>query len=319
MDRAEGYKALDIDHLDYVQLYPTNQCNLTCSFCFNRGLSSRRDIELEDYCTIVSALDDAGVKKMDILGGEPTLHFGFEEMLEINSRSGISTSISSNGRDIGMLRQISSHYKKTPLKLGISLYPETMTEELMKFIEEGLPVVKSVCTSKEFITDEGKRLIENGDVHYCLLFMDVLNKDDLDLSLPFPDYLGKLNRLKELHSNVHGVFCSGFIPDSETFPVLERVRCPAGTTKMSILPDGSVYPCYLFFRHDDFRLGNLLDDDIQQIWNSPVLDAFRSFEKNNCVNQECQLHTKCHGGCPAVSLLVNGDVSAPDPRCIGIV
>lgn len=307
---------MDIDHLDYVQFYPTTKCNLSCSFCFNRGLSSGKDIELEDYCTIVSALDDAGVKKMDMLGGEPTLHFGFEEMLEINARNGISTSISSNGRDVGILRQISSKYKKSLLKLGVSLYPETMTEELMKFIEEGLPVVKSVCTSKEFISKEGKRLIETGAVHYYLLFMDVLNKDDLDLSLPFPDYLGKLSRIKASYSNVHGVFCSGFIPDSEKFPVLERVRCPAGTTKMSILPDGSVYPCYLFFRHEEFRLGNLLFDDIQQIWNSPILDIFRSFKKNNCVNQKCQLHNECHGGCPAVSLLVHGDVSAPDPRCI---
>ena len=126
----------------------------------------------------------------------------------------------------------------------------------------------------------------------------------------------QLNDIKKRYGNIKGVFCSCFIPDTATNPVLEYVRCPAGTTKFSVLPDGSVYPCYLFFRHKEFRLGNIFEDDFSIIRTNPVLNFFREFRGNACPNAGCEIFSLCHGGCPAVSLLINGDLRAPDPRCV---
>ncbi len=90
----------------------------------------------------------------------------------------------------------------------------------------------------------------------------------------------------------------------------------AGTAKLSVLPDGSVYPCYLLFSRPEFRLGNLLTDPFVAIWNEPRLEYFRTFRGNTCPRAACEHHATCRGGCPAVSLLVAGDLAAPDPRCL---
>jgi len=146
--------------------------------------------------------------------------------------------------------------------------------------------------------------------------MDTVYKEDLKNSLPFYEFLKTLNNLKHTYKSVNGVFCSGFIPDTKKHPVLQHVRCPAGTTKISIMPDGAVYPCYLFFRHREFRLGNIVADDFKKIWKNPVLAFFRKFDKNNCINKKCELFSDCHGGCPAISFLIYNDLNAPDPRCV---
>jgi radical SAM protein with 4Fe4S-binding SPASM domain len=118
-----------------------------------------------------------------------------------------------------------------------------------------------------------------------------------------------------VNKNIKGVFCSGFIADTQEYPVLTHVRCPAGTTKLSVMPDGTAYPCYLLFRNREFNLGNLLVDDFETIWNNPILDIFRQFKGNPCRDTYCELRPACHGGCPALSLLILNDITAPDPRC----
>jgi radical SAM protein with 4Fe4S-binding SPASM domain len=111
-------------------------------------------------------------------------------------------------------------------------------------------------------------------------------------------------------------FCSGFIAPEQGNRDLDNVRCPAGTTKLGILPDGSVYPCNLFFNREEFLLGNIVTDDFERIWNSRGLTFFRTRTENLCLHSSCTLHARCHGGCPAQSFLLTGDLTTPDPRCV---
>jgi radical SAM protein with 4Fe4S-binding SPASM domain len=147
--------------------------------------------------------------------------------------------------------------------------------------------------------------------------MDTLNASALEQSLSFMQYYRTLQNIQSRFGNVEGVFCSGFIPGSDISAMLKGIRCPAGTTKLSVMPDGSVYPCYLLFGRPEFRLGNILNDNFKNILGSPILNFFRRFEENNCPNSACELFSLCHGGCPAVSLMIYGDLNAPDPRCAG--
>jgi radical SAM protein with 4Fe4S-binding SPASM domain len=151
---------------------------------------------------------------------------------------------------------------------------------------------------------------------YYAIFMDALHVADIENSLSFSHFLRTLNSRRRRHENLEGVYCSGFLPDIVNYPILESTRCPAGTTKLSIMPDGSVYPCYLLFQRPEFRLGNILRDSLKEIKNNPLLDFFSRFKKNTCPDASCDLFSRCHGGCPAVSLMVSGDLNAPDPRCV---
>ena len=304
------------DFPQYIQFYPTLRCNLSCTFCFNRGISSKTEMNVKDFKKVISIISDVGVQEIDMLGGEPTLHPEFIQIVDIIYRNKIKTTISTNGSNIQILEELSKQYNGNVIKIGVSLNSDILSRELHEYIIKYKPVLKSVCLHKRTIPETARNYLGLSDIEYFLLFMDTLYEDDLKTSLPFYEFLKALNNLKDIYKNVNGVFCSGFIPDTKNYPSLQHVRCPAGTTKISIMPDGSVYPCYLFSRHEEFKLGNILTDDFENIWGNPILNYFRRFDKNTCTNTRCELFSDCHGGCPAVSLLIYGDLNAPDPRCV---
>jgi len=309
------------DFPQYVQFYPTLKCNLSCAFCFNRGISSKKEISFADFERLVSIISDVRIsdvriKEIDILGGEPTLHTGFMQMMEVLSKKGFRTTISSNGSHVYLLKELSRNYNGGLIKVGISLNSGVIDRELHEYIIQYQPMVKSVCLRERTIPEVARKYIRLRGLEYYLLFMDAVRKKDLENCIPFYEFLKKVKDLKNTYGNLKGVFCSGFVPDIENYPVLQYVRCPAGTTKLSVLPDGSVYPCYLFFRNKEFRLGNIFVDDFSRIWKNPILDFFRIFEKNICSRTECELFFECHGGCPAVSFLIYNDIKRPDPRCL---
>jgi radical SAM protein with 4Fe4S-binding SPASM domain len=275
-----------------------------------------KDISIDNFQKVISVISDIGVKEIDMLGGEPTLHPEFKQIIDLIYMSKLKTTISSNGHNIHLLREILKKYNGNRIRVGVSINADLIAVELHEYIVTFKPFLKSVFSKKQLIPEMAKGYLGMSGIEYYLIFMDTLYKDDLKNSLPFYEFFQTINTLKELYENVDGVFCSGFIPDRENYPVLEHVRCPAGTTKLAVMPDGSVFPCYLFFRNREFRLGNIIFDDFDRIWKNPVLDFFRRFEKNSCINTKCELFSLCHGGCPAVSFLISGDINAPDPRCV---
>ncbi|MBF0506904.1 MAG: radical SAM protein [Nitrospirae bacterium] len=300
---------------EYIQFFPTLECNLHCGFCFNRGLKIDGAITAGGFEKLVRKLVDSGIREIDILGGEPTLHPDIARLVDIAANLGLRLNLSTNGTNVALLANLSETYGKDILHIGISLNSNSMTRELEDYISKYRPVLKSIY-NRTSIPRPSDICSGTPGITYYLLYMDTVTEYDLTESLPFHDFFKRLSVFREKHPNISGVYCGGFLPDPENNPLLKNVRCPAGTTKLSILPDGSVYPCYLLFRHHEFMLGNIFTDRFDVIWNKPALDYFRTFKGNKCPDTECDLFSECHGGCPAVSLLISNDINAPDPRCI---
>ena len=274
------------------------------------------DIALKDFERLVATIAGSGVRVIDILGGEPTLHPGFMDMTDILYSHKMKTTISTNG--CGNLFVLEALHKKSYgdlIKIGVSLNSAPVSKDLHEYLIKHRPMVKSVYTRKKRIQEAARKYVAQPGTEYYLLYMDVVDKDSLGDSLPFYDFYRDIHALRKVNKNIKGVFCSGFIADTQEYPVLTHVRCPAGTTKLSVMPDGTAYPCYLLFRNREFNLGNLLVDDFETIWNNPILDIFRQFKGNPCRDTYCELRPACHGGCPALSLLILNDITAPDPRC----
>ena len=275
------------------------------------------DITLRDFEKLVAIIAGSGISELDILGGEPTLHPGFAGMTDILYSHKIKTTISTNGcGNLHLLEAVHSKGYDELIKIGVSLNSASVSEDLHEYLIKHRPMLKSVYLRKQGIPESARKYISQAGTEYFLLYMDVVDKNSLGDSLPFYDFYRDLNELRKRHKNTKGVFCSGFIPNTQENPVVTQVRCPAGTTKLSVLPDGTAYPCYLLFRNKEFCLGNLLVDDFETIWNNPVLNVFRQLKGNPCRDNHCELRSACHGGCPALSLLILSDITAPDPRCI---
>jgi radical SAM protein with 4Fe4S-binding SPASM domain len=160
-----------------------------------------------------------------------------------------------------------------------------------------------------------KQVLSLKPKRFFLLYRDALDPAQLAKTVPF-DRFRTFVQGRFDPAQVGAVSCSGFLPDYEHYPELLKARCPAGTTKLGIMPDGSVYPCNLFSGRQEFLLGNIFSDPFEDIWRHSSLAFFRTFTGNACPRTVCVLHARCHGGCPAHSYIHTGKRSAPEPRCV---
>lgn len=289
------------------------ECNGACDYCFNRGYRSGPGISVTDYQKLIEKIADAGIHEIDFLGGEPTLHPDLYGLIEVAIRRGLQVFLSSNGSNTELLAGLAGSYGTESLVIGISLHG-VVTRALHEFITRWRPIIKTVCPRRVEVPEVAETYVEAG-LDYRLLYRDAVFRNDLLNTVPFYKFFEHLQLLKTKHPNIKGVYCQGFVSENgHSLP--EHARCPAGTMKVSVLPDGSVFPCYLFMRKREFMLGNILTEDFRTIMSSPILNHFRKFLKNNCPDKGCGLHSSCRGGCPAVGLLVCGDLAAPDPRCV---
>jgi radical SAM protein with 4Fe4S-binding SPASM domain len=297
---------------DYIQFYPTLRCNRSCDFCFNKEMPSMPDMPIEKLWTMLGRLKSIGVATIDIIGGEPTLHKDILAIIREAEQNDFTVNLSSNGTNAETLSRILETTKKTTI--GISINDRETLGHLKTFIKKHKPIVKTVFSEgMDYRIVEG--ILALKPMKFYLLYRDAMGADDLADMQPFSRFLAEI-REKFDSLVVNTVYCSGFLPDTNNHPELSNARCPAGTTKLGVMPDGSVYPCNLFFGRPEFRLGNILTDPFDAIWKNRLLDFFRTFAGNTCPQVSCPFHGACHGGCPAHSLIHFGSLSAPDPRCL---
>jgi uncharacterized protein len=86
-------------------------------------------------------------------------------------------------------------------------------------------------------------------------------------------------------------------------------------TFISLGPNGDVYPCGRFDGIEDFILGNVHKNSMDEIMNSPVKEALRDRYKSlksSC--SSCNIEELCNGGCMHNAYLA-GDIMKKDPFC----
>jgi len=99
-----------------LQVFITNKCNLRCQGCFNVNNLGSNEMSFEDYKELVSEHTDT-VKKVIILGGEPTLYPRLKDAIHLNNSLGLNTTIYSNGHKLQSLSDVD--LSKTTIRIGV--------------------------------------------------------------------------------------------------------------------------------------------------------------------------------------------------------
>ena len=284
----------------------------------------------KDAYALVDTFKRTGIQEIDVLGGEPMLVPWMKDFVKYATDSGITLNISTNGSLPDIVTQFSK-IQTGIMNIGFSLHGFSKTHNSLTMADNFLnvitgikimieagknPIVKSTLLkeNKNEIYDLILSLGKLGIKRYYLLHEDTIGRPKNMTGFSFPEFRKYYSGLKKFSE---GLFDIGFVAASGFYKygIQTPGRCDAGITKIAILPDGSAFPCNLFFGFKAFRLGNLFEDGIEKIWRNPVLDKFKRYNKNICTINNCDYYSTCTGGCPAHSYYFYGFFDVMDPRC----
>lgn len=280
----------------------TNQCNLSCKFCFNGKHAIKYSNSIKrgvmSLATFKEILCQAKgfVSHIELgLFGEPTIHPYFIEMVTLAVNEGFSVGVYSNGTLLNS--EISQQLLQTGLT-SITISVDGMTDDEYEQIRSG-----------------GRYHIVEDNLKFLLAYRKKIKKN-LPLigirSVLFSDTLDQ-KKIKRRFVDRLGVDFISFAPldnwngtvninnDSTSFTITENRysfnRCEFPWMVLSVNWNGDILPCC-----DDYMgkniLGNVNKQNLQSIWNGKQLKTIRLALKSRSFNQIIK-----NTGCASCSML----------------
>ena len=137
-----------------------------------------------------------------------------------------------------------------------------------------------------------------------------LRKEDMEKVFAEYEKLAKKYAKRKLEGENFTFF--HFVVDLNQGPcVIKRITgCGAGNEYLAVTPNGDIYPCHQFVGNDDFRLANIMDEEV--VIPQEISDMFRDahvYSKEDC--KTCWNKFYCSGGCHANAINFNNDIRKP--------
>lgn len=322
-------------------------CNLACPYCFAAGGDYNGEAGLMNLATAKLALDfllekstDRTIVEVDFFGGEPLLNFSLIESIvpygnqraeELGKK--IKWSMTTNGvllneeiQDFLIAHQIGTvisidgrkevHDRYRCFKNGCGSYDQVVAN-LQQFIKKTEDyVARGTYTKHNLDFDQDVlALKELGFKHISMEPVVADGTSPWDLSLDDLNTIKEsYNRLGELYTNWErtgeGIDFFHFNVALEGGPCLYKriTSCGAGYEYLAITPDGSLYPCHQLIEDQEYCLGNLLDNTL----NEKISLEFQKvtiYSKEKC--QDCWAKFHCSGGCHGNNYHFAGSLMTP--------
>ena len=303
------------DQLYSATIELTYACNEQCIHCYANYPESafhESKIAVDDYRLLIDELYAAGCMHISLTGGDPFMNKDFMNVFEYARDKGFVCDIYTNGLYLAehptTLARIAERHVRT---FYISLYGASAEthdrvtavrgsfDKTIHAIKEihrlGIPVVLNVMLLSVNYQDAAQivRLADELDVQYRV-GMSLIYRNNGD-SHPMNFFINDKDAIKSVLRCVRKNFFS--FDQSLTNIQASNTMCGAGSTSLSIAPDGTVYPCISL----KVPLGNIASDTIDSIWSGEkrkrLVDSLRWENTASC--KTCHLLDSC-------------------PHCIGI-
>jgi radical SAM protein with 4Fe4S-binding SPASM domain len=299
----------------------TRLCNLSCKHCYySAGFRSKDELSLEKKFDLIDKFAEFGIRKIDFLGGEPTILPYFSEILdytlnlEINGKRFKEINVQTNG----IVFPFYFLYLKRKPNLIVSI--EDSREEFNDFIRgEGSlrNALKTIIFAKRcnFNVIMRASIYQNNDIDGLIKWSNRLGVDlvltrfyptgrgtQIDELAPNKErlaevYLKVLEAQKYSKQTIQISDPQFFLFNKYLFSKYEKVFktnesiCDACSFRLAVDSDGNAYPCFLLM-DKEFCLGNFLNDSFEKI-----LDSCKKFiEKRN----KLRIGDECYN-CPFIS------------------
>lgn len=328
-----------------------NYCNLNCFFC-SANASKRVNIkneEIKNFRIILNKLIEAKPLYVSLLGGEPTLHPYWQDIVESLNMAGIYVEIITNGVGIDkkaaqklaslnqdLLRvKISldslnaahndeqrgkdSYFLATRALNYLSIYPIKNLRVQMVITSKN---VDDIFTTYQFLHNYAvssfgsTNILPTGRAHDYKV-----NFDQSKVVEEYSKCLSHYNKEKKIRIEKVGFGYKQHIQHLECLSELDvdsermfKIKCYSGFGRMNIDQNGDIYPCD-YLKYEEFKAGNLFRESFSSIWNSDVFSKLinmRRSDKNGCAT--C-LIKNCNTGCMGLAYERYGTIKMHDPNC----
>lgn len=337
-----------------LNILPTMRCITNCLYCYadRSCCHTLAELSLPLFKRILKEANECGIETIQISGGDifcrddvfdliestlsedmyiniPTKYPLSKEQVELLAKIGLSTiqiSIDAVNPDlidfmVGGMPGYGERILKTLEHLGeVGISVRTNTVLTPNNIHDATNLASHLARMphvfKSNFTCYSRSLYQHDDALFC---------SEADVS----KFETELNRIKVDFPHKH-IFFNGFLGDpllqTETERAdnfLNRAFCTANRRGVIVLPDGRVTICEELYFHKDFIIGNLNNQSLMDVWNSPEAMKIVHPDKDMVPDghcKECDDFRSCHEGlgrCFRDVLKVYGYDKAycPDPRC----
>lgn len=318
----------------------TALCNLSCKYCYNHWkCADNQTVYSSSYestkRTLKKLFNIAKVQHITFTGGEPFVAERFSELVLFARLKGASVTVISNGTYAPL-----SDYK-TLVDLGVSLFElpiHSHNEEIHdSLVQRKGSWDKAVTTIKGLLdlnanvvavivlTKENCKEIEKtlGLIHDMGIDRVMINRINIggevikrtsDLLMTRDELRRAFNvaatvarkRKMSISSNVCTPIC---ILNPKEYRGIQFSSCSFEMEKRSIVVDykGDVRFC----NHSPIGLGNIFENRLETILNSPKVQEWKTIVPDFCV--DCKVYHQCKAGCRAASEQLGLSLKHPDP------
>lgn len=325
----------------YFQWHITERCNKHCVHCY-QGEYPAADLSLADLEVVLNRMEEALVKwglrgSLSLTGGEPFVRqpelftlmkrvdqmnsFVFYDILTNGSL--VSDDVAIELKSLQRLRRVqvsleSSKPEVNDVLRGAGSFQETL-QAIRTMKRHGLAVSVMTTLSRVNYHDvfDLVQLLESEGVD--TFSMERLIPEGRGRSLA--DQLLSPRELRDLYEHIYKIALHGDVtrilmyrplfnlvaPDDATVGAL----CSVGNNALTIMPDGTIYPC----RRLPIPIGNILTDSLFSVWyDSEILWKIRNPDNIKGKCHDCVYLASCRG-CRAMAYFYSGDYLAEDPLC----
>ena len=145
------YEEIKANRSNTLQMFITSICTMKCKGCFARNIMGTEveTITVKEYIEAINTLLMKGGEKVNLLGGEPTLHPGLKKLIHINRDRGLKTTMYTNG---GYMAGWDKNYIREcfeDVTVRLSVYsrsgPVKSLKSIKEFGERGVPLNLEIC------------------------------------------------------------------------------------------------------------------------------------------------------------------------------
>ena len=331
-----------IDTEFYFQWHITEKCNLRCKHCYHDNYNSADELNLDELRYIADKID-ATLKKwnkkgtLSITGGEPFIVKDkvFPLLHRIETLKTIQYfDILTNGwlLDQTVLDRLKEFKKLRRVQLSLEAADQNLNDRirgkgsfgttlsairLLKKNDFQVAIMMTISNlNKNEIEPVANLLKEEGaDTFSVERFipegMGANLKDEFLTPEELQDVFQKIYSLAMKKDKVRILLYRPLFALLNGNDPTVGAMCSAGTNALTIMHDGTIYPC----RRLPIPIGNALIDSFYKIWyTSDVLWNIRNTKNIKGKCNDCNFIPVCRG-CRALAYAITGDYLAGDPQC----